>query len=296
MLEVFCSVVDWALKNRGLLEEALLKFGGVLLRGFEINSVAEFNELLSVLAPNLLEYVYRSTPRTKLGGKIYTATEYPANRIIPMHNENSYSTSWPSKLFFFCVITASEGGETPVADSRSIYAKIPPGIREKFEKKGVLYVRNYTSGIDLSWQEVFQTDKREEVEKYCLLNNIDFQWKSGHTELTTKQVCQASIQHPISKETVWFNQAHLFHISSLRANERALLVEELGIENIPRNTFYGNGESIEEEVLDHIREIYNTEKIKFLWQKGDLMILDNILMAHGRETYSGERKIAVAME
>jgi hypothetical protein len=34
------------------------------------------------------------------------------------------------------------------------------------------------------------------------------------------------------------------------------------------------------EVLNHIREAYNQEKIKFQWQKRDIMMLDSILTAH----------------
>ena len=99
----------------------------------------------------------------------------------------------------------------------------------------------------------------------------------------------------MSGESVWFNQAHLFHISSLDEKTRLSLIKELGEENIPRNASYGNGDPFEIEVLEHIREAYYKEKIKFKWHKGDILILDNILMAHGRETYKGERKIAVAM-
>ena len=82
---------------------------------------------------------------------------------------------------------------------------------------------------------------------------------------------------------------------ALEENDRISLTKELGEENLPRNTFYGDGQPIEIEVLNHIREVYNQEKIKFQWQKGDIMMLDNILTAHARETYKGERKVAVAM-
>jgi len=289
------NIVEWIKENKLLLEDYLLKFGGILLRNFDIYSVSEFNKAVQVICPNLLDYVYRSTPRTRLGGKIYTATEYPADKTIPLHNENSYSTSWPEKIFFFSVIVASEGGATPIADSRRVYQKIDRSIRDKFKKKGILYIRNYTSGIDLKWQDVFQTDQKKIVNKYCQDNNIEFEWKKSGPELITKQVCQASILHPISQEPVWFNQAHLFHISALAENDRMLLIKELGEENLPRNTFYGDGEIIEIEVLEHIREIYNQEKFKFQWQKGDIMILDNILTAHSREPYKGARKVAVAM-
>lgn len=64
-----------------------------------------------------LEYTYRLTPRTKLGGKIYTATEYPADQFIPLHNENAYAETWTQKIMFFCVIQEKTGGETPIADS-----------------------------------------------------------------------------------------------------------------------------------------------------------------------------------
>lgn len=285
----------WVKKNKQILENILLTHGGILLRNFNLHSIAEFNKIVQILSPELLDYIYRSTPRTKLGGKIYTATEYPADKIIPLHNENAYSKTWPKKIFFFSAVVAAIGGETPIADSRNVYKRINMAIRKKFEEHGVLYVRNYTKGIDLSWQDVFQTEEKREVEKYCKEHNIEIEWKQGTPELTTRQKCQATIIHPINGEPIWFNQAHLFHISSLLAEDLLTLIEEIGEENLPRNAFYGNSEPIGIDVLEHIRECYEKEKITFKWKKGDVMILDNILMAHGREAYEGERKIAVAM-
>jgi alpha-ketoglutarate-dependent taurine dioxygenase len=286
---------EWIKNNKEFLEACLLKYDGVLLRNFDIYSVSEFSRIAQIISPNLLDYTYRSTPRTKLGGKIYTATEYPVDRVIPLHNENSYSQSWPEKIFFFSVIVANEGGETPIASSRNVYKKIDKSIKEEFENKGILYVRNYNTGIDLSWQEVFQTDQKDLVNQYCRDNNIDYIWNNNGPELTTKQICQASISHPKSHEKVWFNQAHLFHISSLHENDSISLINEVGEVNLPRNSFYGDGQDIPYDVLDHIREVYNQEKIKFKWSRGDIMILDNILTAHAREPFTGERKVAVAM-
>jgi len=286
---------EWVKSNKNLIEEFLIKYDGVILRNFGMYSVSEFNKIVQIISPNLLDYSYRSTPRTKLGGKIYTATEYPPDRIIPLHNENSYSQSWPEKIFFFSVIVANEGGETPIASSRNVYKKIDKSIREEFENKGVLYIRNFNTGIDLSWQDVFQTNQKDLVNQYCRDNNIDFIWNNNGPELTTKQVCQASLLHKKANEKVWFNQAHLFHISSLNENDRISLINEVGEKNLPRNTFYGDGMDIQNDVLEHIREVYDQEKIKFKWHKGDIMILDNILTAHSRETFKGERKVAVAM-
>jgi hypothetical protein len=286
----------WFTDNKFLIEQYILKYGGILFRNFGFNSVSEFNKIVQILTPNLLDYQYRSTPRTRLGGKIFTATEYPADKKIPLHNENSYTNSWPEKIFFFSVLTASEGGQTPVADSRKIYSLINSSIRDKFEQRGVLYVRNFTPGIDLSWQDVFQTDDPAQVGFFCQQNKIECSWQHNQdTVLTTRQVCQASLKHPKTGEYVWFNQAHLFHISALDSENVSYLVNEVGAKNLPRNAYYGDGAEIEKDVLEHIRDCYEKEKISFLWQKGDLMMLDNVLFAHGRETYKGTRKVVVAM-
>lgn len=290
------DTLSWIEANRLMLEQYLVKFGGILLRGFGINSISEFNKIVQIFDNNLLDYVYRSTPRTKLGGKIFTATEYPAKKEIPLHNENSYSQNWPSKIFFFSIIVAEEQGNTPIADSRRVYKNIDQSIKDAFESKGVLYVRNYHSNIDLSWQEVFQTHDKSSVNRFCESNKIEYEWKTtGTHELTTKQLCQASIQHPVSKEYVWFNQAHLFHESALDLKDKHALLQEVGENNLPRNAFYGDGSSIELAVLENIRDAYAKEKITFQWERGDIMLLDNILTCHGREAYKGSRKVAVAM-
>ena len=277
------------------IDDNLLKYGGILLRGFDIRAVSEFSKLANMFSSNLFDYVNRSTPRTRLGGKIYTATEYPADKYIPFHNENSYTLEWPNKLMFFSVVVADEGGETAIADSRYVYDKIDINIINKFNQKKILYIRNYNEGIDLSWQEVFQTNDKMEVEKYCEGHLISYEWKTGNLELTTKQICQATIKHPITSENVWFNQAHLFNISSLKEQDRQELIGLLGNDRLPRNAYYGDGSEIEVDALNVIRQAYEQERIEFIWQKGDVMILDNRLMAHSRNPFKGNRKVVVAM-
>lgn len=149
------NLPEWYALNKEAIERELLIYGGVLFRNFNIYSVSEFNKVAQSIIPELSDYVYRSTPRTKLGGKIYTATEYPASQTIPLHNENAYSRSWPAKILFCSILVADEGGETPIADNRKVYNLIDSKIRDKFEEKEVLYVRNYRNGVDLPWQEVF---------------------------------------------------------------------------------------------------------------------------------------------
>lgn len=288
------SLLSWVAKNLEFIEMKLLQHGGLLFRGFQIESVPEFENIIRTIAGNLLKYSYRSTPRSQVSGSIYTSTEYPADQLIPLHNEMAYSSSWPMKICFFCVKVAEEGGETPIADSRKVFNGIKSKIREQFLNKKIMYVRNYGEGLDLQWENVFQTNDKSKVEAYCRQAGIEFEWKEGN-KLKTSQVCQAIATHPKTGETVWFNQAHLFHISSLEPKVREFLISNFKESELPRNAYYGDGSPFEVSVLDEIREIYRQETITFPWQKGDILMLDNMLAAHGRMPFSGTRKVVVGM-
>lgn len=288
------KLAAWAEKNRETLDRHLAERGGVLFRGFAVRGEEDLQGVVQAVSGSLMEYTYRSTPRTRLSGRIYTSTEYPADQSIPMHNEMSYSAHWPMKIFFLCVVAAETQGETPIADSRRVYQRLDPALRERFAEKKVMYVRNYGEGVDLSWQDVFQTSDRAEVEAFCRDNDITCEWREGD-RLSTRQVCQAVARHPRTGEWVWFNQAHLFHVSSLQPDVRAMLVEAFGEQGVPRTACYGDGSPIEESALDEIRGVYAEESVAFPWREGDLLLLDNMLVAHGRRPYTGKRRVVVGM-
>jgi alpha-ketoglutarate-dependent taurine dioxygenase len=288
------SLCHWVATHKQSVLGKLQMTGAILFRGFDLLSIEAFEQLLTSLSGELVDYSYRSTPRNQVSGKIYTSTHYPAHQTIALHNEMSYSRQWPMIIGFFCLQPAGEGGETPLADSRRVFAQIDPEIRKEFISKQVMYVRNYDDdALDLSWREVFQTNSRAEVENYCLKAGMKVEW-NGDKQLRTSQVCQAVIEHPLTGEMVWFNQAHLFHVSSLEQDVRILLQSTSG-GNEPRNAFFGDGSEIGEAVLNHIRSVYEKEMVTFPWQRGDVLILDNILKAHGRKPYRGPRQIVVGM-
>lgn len=288
------KLLDWAAQHKDEIEQLVQSNGALVIRGLNIHSSKQFGDFLTtVFGEELAEYTYRSTPRTELRGNIYTATEYHPDQTIPQHNENAYSNKWAMRIGFLCMLPSPVGGETPIGDSRLVYQMIPPEVRARFEAHGVMYVRNY-SDIDLPWTEVFQTEDKAEVERYCQENEIRFEWRPNNC-LRTTQINPASAVHPVTGEKVWFNQAHLFHVSSLEPAVRDSLLGVLGEENLPRNTYYGDGSPIEEEVLQQIRAIYEQTKVVFTWEKNDLMLLDNMLFTHGRQPYSGDRKVLVGM-
>ncbi len=292
--QVTGNLLEWIKDNHKNLMDKLYSYGGVLFRNANCHTTQEFNEIALAVSPNLLDYVYRSTPRTRVEGKIYTSTEYPKEQSIPLHNENAYSRNWPNIIMFFSEIVATTGGQTPIGDMRKVYERIPKTVRDKFIEKQILYVRNYQPGIDISWQDVFQTDDKSEVENYCKANEIKFEWRDSDS-LRTKQVCQAVVNHPVTQVPVWFNQAHLFHHTSHPKEMQEALLEVYAEEDLPRNTYYGDGEPIDPEILECIRQAYEVEKRMFDWQQGDVMILDNVLISHAREPFTGDRKVVVAM-
>lgn len=297
--EMFLSVVDkelttqdWIEQNKSKVESLVSKNGVLLIRGLTIPK-DEFSSILTNLfGEELVSYKYRSTPRTELKNNIYTATEYHSEEEIPQHNENAYSNTWPTRIGFVCKVKATEMGNTPLSDSRVAYGQIPIEIREEFERKHVMYVRNYGS-IDLPWTEVFQTEDKAEVEAYCKKNHLDFEWLSGG--LRTKQTNQATAIHPVTQDKLWFNQAHLFHYSNLKEDLRDGLIELFGEENLPRNAYFGDGSPIDPEYLSVIRKVYNDTKFSFDWEENDLLLLDNMLFTHGREPYKGDREVLVGM-
>ena len=177
---------------------------------------------------------------------------------------------------------------------RRVYGRIDPAIRERFIQKQMMLVRNYNDGFGLTWQEVFQTQAHSEVEDYCRKNRIEYEWKDGD-RLKTRQVRPAVRKHPLTGEPVWFNHAAFFHVTSLEPSVQAALLSDFGEEGLPYNTYYGDGTSIEPAAIDQIRAAYADEQVAFAWRSGDIMLLDNMSVAHGREPYTGEREILVSM-
>jgi alpha-ketoglutarate-dependent taurine dioxygenase len=288
------DLIDWAAANTDFVESYLERNGAILFRGFGLSSVEQFERLIEAVSGPLLDYSYRSTPRHVANGRIYSSTEYPAHQSIPLHNENSYTRNWPMKLSFFAQQLPDKGGETPIADSRKICDAIPPEIRECFVRKGLMYVRNYGTGLDLRWQEVFQTASKAVVEDYCRKAQMEFEW-IGDDQFRTRQRCQAVERHPRTGEMVWFNQAHLFHVSRLTAEVREWLLAAFGEQNLPRNVYFADGSAIDPAMLDEIVRVCDEQSIVFPWHEGDVLMLDNMLTAHGRKPFVGKRKVVVGI-
>lgn len=289
------DLVDWAAAHAELLDALLLEHRALLFRGFEIagaGGLRRFTEVTSGGEP--LEYRDRSSPRHAVADRVYTSTDYPAEETIRMHNEGTYWLTCPLKIYFYCKAEPQRGGETPIADGRRVLARLDPELARRFAARKLLYLRNYNDGFGLPWETVFQTADRADVERYCRANAIELEWKEGG-RLRTRQLRPAFVRHPRTGEELWFNHAAFFHVSALDPQLRSGLLAELAAEDLPFNTCYGDGSAIAEDDLDAVRSVYQEERILFPWRQGDLLMLDNLTIAHGREPYAGPREILVGL-
>jgi alpha-ketoglutarate-dependent taurine dioxygenase len=287
------DLADWARNNRDYVEQKLHQHGGILFRGFELGGAQDFQRVAESLCRELYAE-YGDLPREGVAGKVYTSTPYPQDKSILYHNESSHMSRWPSKINFFCVTVAKEGGATPIVDCRKVYEDLEPKIRQKFEEKGLTYVRNFSEGLDVSWQRFFGTEDKSLVEDSCRNAGMTCAW-TGKDRLRIQQRCQAVLRHPRTGEMSFFNQVQLHHVHCLEPAVRQSLLSIFKREDLPRDVYYGDGSPIEDSVMDHVGEVYEKNAVRFQWRQGDLVSLDNRLVAHARDPYVGPRKIVVAL-
>ena len=286
------DLIDWAIHHRDWINQHLYQHGAILFRSRQIETVETFEQFAQGISPSLFGE-YGDLPRVSVGGNVYSSTPYPADRAILFHNESSHLSCYPMKIWFYCIQPAQAGGETPIVDGRQVYQQLAPELRATFAEKGLMYVRNFVEGLDVSWRQFFQTDDRAKVETHCRQSGITWEWTD--TGLRTCQIRPAITTHPKTGDCVWFNQLLLHHMACLDAPVRQSMLDSLGAANLPRHVYYGDGTPIPDAVVEAIQTAFAQAKIAFPWQMGDVLLLDNILTAHGRNPYEGSRQIVVAM-
>lgn len=284
----------WLTAARPGLTAALHTYGAVLLRGLPLTEVGDVAEVRDVLIPEATPYREKATPRSDFGRGVYSSTDLPASQRIHLHNENSYTLTFPGLLLFACLTAPEEGGATPVADCREVLSRLPAHLVAKMRADGWLLSRSYSDHISTDWRSAFGSGDRAEVERYCADNLIAHAWQEGGN-LRTGQVRPGIITHPATGEEVWFNHLVFWNEWSLDEELRETLIDEFGRDQLPFNTAFGDGTTVTREDLAAIQTAYDAATVRARWRPGDLLLVDNILTAHGRDPFRGDRKIAVAM-
>jgi len=283
----------WAAQHRDAVRAAVVEHGSLLVRGVRLRDVAETEAVFRRLGGLMIERE-AFTARRRYADGLYSSSKWPPNQPMCMHHELSYALEFPSLMLFACLTAPTEGGATPVADSAAVLQSLPAELTERFERVGWLLIRNYNDDIGAKVAEAFGTDDRGAVESYCRANAIKFEWQPNGG-LRTWQRRSAVVRHPRTGQRCWFNQVAFLNEWAMDPELREYLVDVYGEDGLPFNTRFGNGDPIGPDIVQLINEVYAEHTAREQWQSGDLMLVDNVRTAHGRERFEGPREVLVAM-
>lgn len=289
-IESLLEVID---KNLPI-EDLLMDKRAVRFSGFRLGR-ADFELFVDRVCPDRLSYVNGNSPRTHLGNNTYTSTEYSAKSSICLHNELSYSSSYPTRLAFFCERPSRTGGATPVADGSAFLAELSSEILDCFSG-GLRYTQNLHGGrgFGRSWQETYQTDSKKIVEEYLGSSGSEWEWAGEGIRVVTYR--PSWIKDPRTGLDVWFNQADQWHPESLPLDTRKTLLDLLPADKWPLSVSLPDGADIPSEYIREILETGWKLAKEEEWYSGDVLLVDNLLALHGRRPYEGDRRILVAMQ
>jgi alpha-ketoglutarate-dependent taurine dioxygenase len=302
------AAVDWLRDRQETLDALMAEVGAVVLRGFAFHDTTGFGRAIDHYPELAFGYLGGATPRSAVQGRVFEATRAPAAAKLTFHQEMAYLPHYPSKLAFFCNQAPETGGETLIADVRRFDEGMPRAFREAVRKRGVRYTRNFRSpdwssgdeALDTfhrPWTETFATTDKAQAEAGCRAMGLEFEW-AANDSFSVIYTASGFITHPRTGREIWFNQ-----IPSQSPNiysvgpERAALYEQRYGDHAPRPyaTTFGDGGPIALEDLAPLYPLLDEIEVGFPWRNGDLMLLDNFYVFHGRSPYTGHRDVQVAL-
>lgn len=278
------------------LRRDLIQHGALLFRSTTLAEPPDLEQFSSGWSKHLLRYIGGASPRKNVAGNVYNSTEANQTLNIQLHHEASYLRTVPALILFGCVIAPEKGGATPLAPSRTVTRTLPARIKDPFREKGITYVNHLHGGIGFgrSWQAQFESPDPAVVEEILQREGYQFKWLPDGG-LVTRMSTTALQPHPVTGEELWIAQVDHWHPAGLDPKTRLELGKRMPEAHFPFNVTYGDGDPIAEEDVQTIRRTLVANRITFPWQRGDLLVCDNFLVAHGREPYEGDRRILVTL-
>jgi surfactin synthase thioesterase subunit len=274
-----------------MVEEVLARDGAVLLQGSKINCAMEFADLLEVLGMEKMSYDLGNSPRSHKGDYIYTASEYSAALPVLPHCELSYTLTPPGVVSFCCIAPADRGGETVMVSMEAVLDTLPDKLVHRFADQGVLYVQRLTRRPSLgrTWPAMMGTEDPDQAECKLLERGLTFEWRNSREQLVIWHRGAGTVYRAHDQKAIWFNQADQWHRSTLPA-----AAQELG-DALPHDCRLGNGDEITAADIITIRSAVERYSRPLPLQRGDVLLLDNLRIAHGRNSFIGQRELLVGL-
>lgn len=308
------SFTNWLRVHRPQLDELLVLHGAIVFRGFPVASSRDFNAVVSEYDQFSGNYKGGATPRAQIEDKVYEATQIAGPLKIGLHQEMAYIARGPAKIAFFCRKKAEHGGETTIGDMRRITQILPSELRHKLETHGMLGVRNFapptTDGVESagdhpdlrSWNFAFYADTKEQVEEECRAKDMEAIWRKDGG-LAVRNHMPAFATHPVTGQSIYRSVLHTGNvlrmadgISTQEATRLNARLEAMFATQEIRTGFYlGDGSELSADEFMTLRRTFDAAEIAWTWHEGDVLLVDNLLTAHGRMPYSGSRDVQVAL-
>lgn len=315
--------------NKAWVDMMMLRHGAILFRGFDVDSAEDVEKALMAYE-TVLNNKYRGTsPRNIQPGTnfVFAAAEVPSHYPIAQHLEMSFLPAPPRKLFFSALqAPTTSGGETSLADFRKVYQDIPKALRNKLDEKKLRYRRTHDrNGAEFThdvaamkgWPAIFGTSDKSEVERIARSENMPLKWEGRNSDVFVSEYVSEPFQlHPDTNEAVWFNHIQVFHWTTFaaelfaafrRTHEWRFFLHAIGVtavsllkygllrRKMALDVSFGDGTPISVWEMHQIRKAIHNNTVYNRWQKGDILMIDNFSISHGRQpSYDSGRKIVVA--
>jgi len=279
--------------KRGITRQAE-QIGAVLFRGFNIDTAEKLDAVVTAYGEPGFTYEksLSNAVRVNLTPRVFTANEAPPDVSIFLHHEMAQTPLYPSKLFFGCLLAPETGGATPICRSDWVLDKLKqeqPDLVKAFREKGVTYTNimpaqpDPESGQGRSWKDTLSAANQNEAE--ARLKELGYSWSwqdDGSLKATTPRL--EAIHDMGDGDESFFNQL----IAAFRGWEDA--------RNDPsKSVRHGDGSAIDVEALTRAIEIADELTYELNWQAGDVVLIDNFRVMHGRRPYTGKRKVVASL-
>ena len=321
----FAFLTELVRENSDWFNQQLDTYGAILFRGFEVETGAQFESILELLKVKLESYYhFGSAQRVRITDKVFTSSEAPADLIIMPHNELNIVPVRPSVLAFFCQIQPTLYGETPIVNTEKVFNELSPRLQDKFANSPQKYVRfipNHLLGI------VFEKLSREEIMKMLQDGEFNFHWKADGSlyfecsyiplfaHPKTGKLCfglstcdclvsrewyrSIAQRYPFGKR-LYYNwlPSKLYKILEEGRTAKATVVDNSQQQSSILNMYLvnerGNCTKMTESEAKELGKAEYKNAAIFPWKQGDILVVDNLQVAHSRLNTRQPRKILTA--
>ncbi|GAA3452373.1 TauD/TfdA family dioxygenase [Dactylosporangium matsuzakiense] len=285
----------WLAEHRAAVDAVVDQHGAALVRGLRITGPVGAEAAIRALSTELMTEREAFAPRERYAPGVYSSTSWPPDQPMCMHHELTYAAQYPARQLFCCLAAPERGGATALADGAAVLRDLPAELVDRFDRHGWRLLRAHNDILSMPWQVAFGTEDRAAVEAYLRDGEVEWRWDADGG-LRTSRLRPAVTTHPVSGERVWFNQVAFLNEWTMDPAVREYLMLEFGRDGLPFNTLCGDGEPLDRETVDLINEVYTAHTVRTPWRAGDVLVVDNIRMAHSREAFEGPRQIVVGLD